>query len=81
MVGMFSLPHHGSKNNFNKELLKLSNEHFIIIKSSRVRLDKFLEEQIKTPSKRFLIAKNGNNIDLKVISNNLSFIGRIEQSK
>lgn len=81
MVGMFSLPHHGSENNFNKELLKLSNEHFIIIKSSRVRLDKFLEEQIKTPSKRFLIAQNGNNINLKVISNNLSFIGRIEQSK
>lgn len=81
MVGMFSLPHHGSENNFNNELLKLRNEHFIIIKSSRVKLDKIIEEEIKTHSKRFLIAQNGNNINLKVISNNLSFIGRIEQSK
>ena len=79
---MFSFPHHGSINNFNKKIIKkLGDIIYVNIESSRVLLDEYLKKTLKISKKHFLLSTKGKDIKSETISNNIIFSSLLKSNK
>ena len=76
-VGVFTLPHHGSKNSINEKIIKNYNWNFVITEHSSAKIDKQLDEMIKNKTHNLYYVTKNKSLELETISNNLNFIGKI----